>query len=64
MLEILKLQATIPPKALMIAHFAFLKDFNGNLFEATPHGFACLIITVVGSLLFENNMFSAEKMSL
>ena len=51
-LFILKLQATTPPKALTGSlAWAFINDLNGDLFEATPHGLACLIITV------EDNFF-------
>jgi len=48
-LLILKLQTIIPPNALTGSlAYAFSKDMTGDLFEETPHGFACLIITVVG----------------
>ena len=41
----LKLQATIPPKALIGSHSrASLKALALSGFIETPHGFACLII--------------------
>ena len=42
---ILKLQATTPPNALIGSlSLEFLKDKNGDLFEETPHGLACLLL--------------------
>ena len=59
-LVILKLQATTPPNALIGSEAkAFLKDPRGFLCSETPHGLACLIITVPGFLLSE---FKISKM--
>ena len=62
---ILKLHAITPPNALIGSHAkAFLKEINGELFIETPHGLACLIITVVGFFLIENKISSDAKISL
>ena len=51
------MQATIPPKALIGSlACAFKKDWKADLFEDTPQGFACLIITVVGLPKFEKRI--------
>ena len=64
-LLILKLHATIPPKALKgsLAN-AFLKETRGLLFDETPHGSACLMIIVVGIFLDDKRISSPAKISL
>ena len=43
-----------PPKALIGSEEkAFLKDKKDDLFDETPQGFACLIMTVVGNFFIE-----------
>ena len=43
---------------------AFKKDLNADLLEDTPHGLACLIITVDGEFELENNISSPANISL
>ena len=64
-LLILKLQTIIPPNALTGSlAYAFSKDMTGDLFEETPHGFACLIITVVGIFFMDWRISIPAKISL
>ena len=41
-----------------------LKDINADLFLATPHGFACFIITVAESFFIDDKISKAAKISL
>ena len=61
---ILKLHEITPPNALIGSDAkAFLNEIKGFLFSETPHGLACLIITVP-NFFIESKIYNDANISL